>query len=62
MLGGGESVTPNNPGGKVRATIQPNKTAASPSTTTPADKGGVNLKPSGGIAAPPMQYPEGMKK
>lgn len=64
VTGGKQNVTPNNPDGKVRATIQPNKTAATPpgGPAAPSSPGGVNLKPSGGIAAPRESYPEGPKK
>jgi lipopolysaccharide export system protein LptA len=63
VTGGKQSATPNNPDGKVRATIQPNKAAAAtPGGPAPSAPGGMNLRSSGGIAAPRETYPEVPKK
>jgi lipopolysaccharide export system protein LptA len=62
VTGGKQNTSANNPEGKVRATIQPNKAPAAPGTSAPPRPGDLNLKSSGGIAAPRETYPEGPKK
>ncbi len=62
VRGGGETRTPNNPDGRVRAVIQPrnNPQAGAGPATQPGS--GIALKPSGGIVAPRPEYPEGPRK
>lgn len=66
VIGGKEMVTENNPQGRVRAVLTPGKAAATPDgkdgkgAARPAPE--VNLRSSGGIAAPRPEYPEGPKK
>ncbi len=60
VVGGNpDSATPNNADGRVRATIQPRSTAPA---VPAARSGDLTLKPTGGIAAPRLSYPEPEKK
>jgi len=64
VIGGAPSVSANNPDGKVRAVIQPNKNPPAAPGAQPPAKGApsLNLKSSGGIAAPREEFPEPAKK
>jgi lipopolysaccharide export system protein LptA len=63
VVGGRDVASPNNPDGRVRAVLQPRTNPSGAPAAEPADKRpNLNLKPSGGIAAPRTEYPEPMKK
>ena len=63
VYGGKDVASANNANGRVRATITPKTaTPAAPAVSGGQNKGGMNLKPSGTIAAPREEYPEAPKK
>ncbi|MFN0163345.1 MAG: lipopolysaccharide transport periplasmic protein LptA [Burkholderiales bacterium] len=56
VTGSRESATSNNPDGRVRAVIQPRSQGA-PREVAPSKTPPLNLRPSGGLAAPREEYP-----
>jgi lipopolysaccharide export system protein LptA len=63
VVGGRDVASPNNPDGRVRAVLQPRTNPTGAPAAEPAEKRpNLNLKASGGIAAPRTEYPEPMKK
>jgi lipopolysaccharide export system protein LptA len=62
VVGGRDSASSNNPDGRVRAVLQPRTNPASPATDPAGRRPDLNLKSSGGIAAPRPEYPEPSKK
>jgi lipopolysaccharide export system protein LptA len=62
VVGGRDSASSNNPDGRVRAVLQPRTNPASPIIDPAGRRPDLNLKSSGGIAAPRPEYPESSKK
>lgn len=62
VLGGRDSGSTNNPDGRVRAVIQPRNVAPTAPDSGTENRPSLNLRPSGGIAAPRSEYPEPPKK
>lgn len=62
VLGGRDSGSTNNPDGRVRAVIQPRNVAPAAPDSGAETRPSLNLRPSGGIAAPRSEYPEPPKK
>lgn len=62
VTGGKEIAGANNPNARVRAVIQPKTEGAATPAAGGDKKPPLSLKPSGGIAAPRLEYPEAPKR
>ena len=63
VVGGRDAASANNPDGRVRAVLQPRANpAVPPNAEAPDKRPNLNLKASGGIAAPRTEYPEPTRK
>ncbi len=62
VVGGRDAASANNPDGRVRAVLQPRPSPAGAPPAEAGDKRALNLKSSGGIAAPRSEYPEPNRK